>query len=75
MMRFLQRQRKSIRSGEFFKCHLCLLLIAAMLVAAALLAGALGASIWGLVSSILFAVRFNRVYFDQIGRASCRERV
>ena len=36
MMRFLQRQRKSIRSGEFFKCHLCLLLIAAMLVAAAL---------------------------------------
>lgn len=35
-MRFLQRQRKSIRSGEFFKCHLCLLLIAAMLVAAAL---------------------------------------
>ena len=26
MMRFLQRQRKSIRSGEFFKCHLCLLL-------------------------------------------------
>ena len=24
MMRFLQRQRKSIRSGEFFKCHLCL---------------------------------------------------
>lgn len=32
----LQRQRKSIRSGEFFKCHLCLLLIAAMLVAAAL---------------------------------------
>ena len=33
MMRFLQRQRKSIRSGEFFKCHLCLLLIAAMLVA------------------------------------------
>lgn len=36
MMRFLQRQKKSIRSGEFFKCHLCLLLIAAMLVAAAL---------------------------------------
>ena len=36
MMRFLQRQRKSIRSGEFFKCRLCLLLIAAMLVAAAL---------------------------------------
>ena len=35
MMRFLQRQRKSIRSGEFFKCHLCLLLIAAMLVVAA----------------------------------------
>ena len=35
-MRFLQRQRKSIRSGEFFKCHLCLLLIAAMLVEAAL---------------------------------------
>lgn len=34
MMRFLQKQRKSIRSGEFFKCHLCHLLIAAMLVAA-----------------------------------------
>ena len=34
MMRFLQRQRKSIRSGEFFKCHFCLLLIAAMLVVA-----------------------------------------
>lgn len=37
-----------------------------LLVAAVLLAVALGASIWGLVSSILLAVRFNRVYFDHV---------
>ena len=40
MMRFLQRQRKSIRSGEFFKCLLCLMLIAAMLVVVVLPNGA-----------------------------------